>query len=394
MNYTTNPKNNNRLSLLGLGCMRFAKKGGLIDQQKAEQVMSCAIEQGINYFDCAYIYPGIEASVGKFLSKGNRDKVYIATKLPHYFVKNENDLDRYFNEQLKRLRTDRIDYYLMHMLGDMGSWERIQQFGIEEWAEKKKSSGQIANFGFSFHGSSESFKKLIDAYDWDFCMIQYNYVDENTQAGTSGLKHAHEKGVPVIIMEPLRGGRLTNRLPKEAKSLFEKFTPKRTPAEWALRWLFCQREVSVVLSGMNTVEQVLENAATASENNSAGLSNEETELYAKVRSAIRRNIKVPCTGCGYCMPCPAGVDIPVCFNCLNTRYSEGLYAGLKEYFMCTTLGVDSSMASMCIKCGKCERHCPQDIEIRRELELVAKKLETPVYKIAKNASKLIGYYSK
>lgn len=394
MNYRINPKNNDSLSLLGLGCMRFTKKGAAIDQENAERVMLSAIEQGINYFDCAYIYPGIEASVGRFLARGYRDMVYLATKLPHYFVKRREDLDRYFNEQLRRLQTDRIDYYLMHMLGDMGSWERIRQYDIERWAENKKASGQIKNFGFSFHGSSESFKRLIDAYDWDFCMIQYNYVDENSQAGVSGLRYASEKGLPVIIMEPLRGGRLVNRLPGEARALFDKFDQSHSCsyARWALRWLFCQKEVTVVLSGMNTVEQVLENSATASEDCENGLSDAEKELFKKVREIIRGKVKVPCTGCGYCMPCPQGVDIPVCFNCLNARYSEGWYTAMKEYFMCTTLGVDSTAASKCVKCGKCERHCPQGIEIRSMLDLAAKKLETPAYKIAKRASKIIGYY--
>ena len=393
MNYRVNPKNNDRLSLLGLGCMRFTKKGTVIDQENAERVMLSAIEQGIYHFDCAYIYPGIEVSVGKFLAKGYRDKVHIATKLPHYFVKRPGDLDRYFNEQLRRLQTDRIDYYLMHMLGDMGSWERIRQYGIEEWAEAKKASGQIRNFGFSFHGSSESFKKLVDAYDWDFCMIQYNYIDETSQAGVSGLRYASEKGLPVIIMEPLRGGRLAN-IPSEAKALFDRFdtSRSRTYAQWALRWLFCQKEVTVVLSGMNTPGQVLENSSAASEDYQSGLSDEEKELYSKVRDIIRGKVKVPCTGCGYCMPCPRGVDIPVCFNCLNTRYSEGWYMGMKEYFMCTTLGVDSTAASKCIKCGKCEQHCPQEIEIRNMLELVTRKLETPAYKVAKRVSKIIGYY--
>lgn len=394
MNYRINPKNNDRLSLLGLGCMRFTRKGTAIDQESAERVMLSAIEQGINYFDCAYIYPGIEASVGRFLSKGYRDKVHIATKLPHYFVKKDGDPDRYFEEQLRRLRTDRIDYYLMHMLGDMGSWERIKRYGIEKWAEEKKASGQILNFGFSFHGSSESFKRLIDAYDWDFCMIQYNYIDETSQAGVSGLKYAAEKGLPVMIMEPLRGGRLTNRLPRDARALFDKARPERTYAQWGLHWLFCQQEVSVVLSGMNTAEQVLENAKTASEDCHTGLSSEEKDLYSRVCEVIRGKVKVPCTGCGYCMPCPRGVDIPVCFSCLNTRYSESWYKGMRDYFMCTTLGVDSSSASQCVKCGKCERHCPQKIDIRRNLELVVKKLETPPYKIAKRASKLIGYYKK
>ncbi|NLO49459.1 MAG: aldo/keto reductase [Clostridiales bacterium] len=372
--------------------MRLTTKNAAIDQQKAERELLFALEQGVNYLDCAYIYPGIETAVGKFLSKGYRDSVHLATKLPHYLIKKPIDLDRYFEEQLRRLQTNRIDYYLLHMLGDIGAWERMLNYGIIEWVLNKKASGQINNFGFSFHGGCESFLQLIDAFDWDFCMIQYNYIDDYSQAGIRGLKYAADKGIPVIIMEPLRGGRLADKLPKEAKALFDGFSPKRSPAEWAFRWLYAQKEVSVVLSGMNSIAQIEENTRIASEDRPAGLTCAELELFVKVREAIRKNIKVPCTGCGYCMPCPQGVDIPVCFNCLNALYSEGFYTGMKEYFMCTALGVNQSTASGCIRCGKCERHCPQGIEIRRELALTAKKLENIAFHAARKIVKLRGFY--
>jgi predicted aldo/keto reductase-like oxidoreductase len=392
LNYTINPKNGDRLSLLGFGCLRLTTKNGTIDQEKAERELLCALERGVNYFDCGYIYPGVEAAVGKFMAKGYRDKAYLATKLPHYLVKKPGDLDRYFSEQLNRLQTNRIDYYLLHMLCDTGAWERMLDFGILDWVADKKASGQIGSFGFSYHGGSGNFLSLIDVFDWDFCMIQYNYIDEHSQAGVRGLKYAADRGIPVIIMEPLRGGRLTEKLPGEARKLFDAFIPRRTPAEWAFRWLYAQKEVSVVLSGMNALEQIEENIRTASAPRIPELPEDEKTLFAKVRESIRAKIRIPCTGCNYCMPCPRGVDIPACFSCLNAYYSEGWYVGMKEYFMCTSLGVNASSASQCIGCGKCEQHCPQGIEIRRELAFTAKKLETVVYKAARAVKKLKGFY--
>ena len=197
------------ISILGYGCMRFSKRGNSIDLEKAEKEVMNAINKGVNYFDTAYIYPGSEEALGKILEKNNvRDKVYIATKLPQYLIKSKNALDKYFEEQLKRLKTDHIDYYLMHMLTDIAAWEKLKKLGIEEWIENKKKEGKIINLGFSFHGNSDMFIKILDAYDWDFCQIQYNYMDENSQAGVKGLKTAYEKNIPVIIMEPLRGGKL------------------------------------------------------------------------------------------------------------------------------------------------------------------------------------------
>ncbi len=234
MLYRTNARNQQQLSILGYGCLRYSRKGTSIDQAKAEQEMRIAIEHGVNYFDTAYTYGGSEACLGKFLAKGYRDKVNIATKLPHYYVKAQGDMERYFQEQLERLQTDHVEYYLMHMLNDIAAWERLKELGITEWIAKKKEKEQIMNIGFSFHGNTNNFLKILEAYDWDFCQIQYNYMDEHSQAGRKGLMRAHEKGMPVIIMEPLRGGRLVQGLPKTAVRLLERQNPKRSPAEWGL----------------------------------------------------------------------------------------------------------------------------------------------------------------
>ncbi len=377
-------KYGNQISVLGYGCMRFTTKGMKIDFEKAEKEVMAAYNAGVNYYDTAYIYPGSEAFLGEVLEKNNiRDKVNIATKLPHNLIKAEDSMDKYFDEELKRLRTDHVDYYLMHMLNDIKSWERLKSLGIEDWIKEKKASGQIKQIGFSYHGNSDMFCKIVDSYDWDFCQIQYNYLDEHSQAGRTGLNHAAAKGIPVIIMEPLRGGRLVNNLPEKAQKLFEKYEVKRTPAEWAFRWLWNQKEVTCVLSGMNSLEMVEENVKTAASSEIGELTQKDEELLRQVVAAINEKIKVPCTGCRYCMPCPQKVDIPGTFSAYNKKYTDGKFTALKEYLMCTAMRKDSTAASNCIECGKCEQHCPQNIEIRKCLKDAKKELEGPMYNIAK-----------
>ena len=380
----------NELSVLGYGCMRFTRKGSSIDLEKAEKEIMHGIEAGINYYDTAYIYPGSEAALGEILSRNHcREKVYIATKLPHYMIKSIEGVEKTFQEELRRLKTDYIDYYLMHMLTDTDTWEKLKKMGIVEWIQSKLESGAIRNIGFSYHGHTSMFKQLVDVYDWDFCQIQYNYMDEHSQAGREGLMYAAEKGLPVIIMEPLRGGRLVNLLPKGAKKLFQEDALKRTPAELAFRWLFDQPEVTCVLSGMNSMEMLTENIKTAEMARPGHFSQEDRELVEKVKAEIQKTVKVGCTGCGYCMPCPKGVDIPVTFRCYNEMYSETKGGARKEYLQCTAFRKNQSSASMCIGCGKCETHCPQQIEIRKELKKAVKELETPPYKAAKKVIALL-----
>ncbi len=377
-------KKGNDISLLGYGCMRFTKKGASVDLDKAEKEIMAAIEGGVNYLDTAYIYPGSEAAVGEILERNScRGKVYIATKLPHYLIKSMDGVEKTFREELRRLRTGYIDYYLMHMLTDLATWEKLKNLGVDKWIEEKLSSGQIRNIGFSYHGSTDMFRQLVDAYQWDFCQIQYNYMDEHSQAGAEGLRYASKKGLPVIIMEPLRGGRLVNLLPEAAKEIFREDPQGRAPAALAFKWLYDQPEVTCVLSGMNSMEMVEQNLATASGAYAGCMTDSDKELIRRVREAIQRQVKVGCTGCGYCMPCPKGVDIPGTFRCYNAMYSEGKPSGRMDYLQCTAMRKNTSSASQCVGCGKCESHCPQQIEIRKELKNAARELETPVYKLAK-----------
>lgn len=392
MNYRLE-KHGNKISILGYGCMRFTQKAGRIDLAKTEQEILAAYKAGVNYYDTAYIYPGSEAALGEILERNSiRDKVYIATKLPHYLIKTRDSMEKYLTEELKRLRTDHIDYYLMHMLTDIQTWERLKSLGILEWLEEKKAAGVLRQVGFSYHGNTDMFCRLVDAYDWDFCQIQYNYMDEHSQAGRRGLHYANSKGLPVVIMEPLRGGKLVNLLPEEAKKIMQGHDRKFSPAQWAFRWLWNQQEVTCVLSGMNSLEMVQENTKAASEAKAGDFRPEDDAMLRRVVDAINSKMKIGCTGCGYCMPCPKHVDIPGTFSAYNHRYTENKRAGLIEYFMCTAVRKESTAASNCIGCGKCEAHCPQHLPIRATLKEAVADMEGPLYKLGAKALKIFKAY--
>jgi uncharacterized protein len=378
MNYRTNPKNGDQLSQLGFGCMRFQ---GDFDETRRQIIY--AIEHGVNYFDTAYVYPGSEATLGKALSGGYRERVKIATKMPPYLIKKYEDFDKIFDAQCARLKTETIDYYLLHMLTDLNGFERLRTLGFERWLEEKKSRGQIRNIGFSYHGGRSEFPKIVDAFGWDFCMMQFNYVDEHNQAGRSGLEYAASKGLPVMIMEPLRGGSLAQKLPEDVKALLNAANAGRSPAEWAFRWVYNFPGVTTVLSGMNTLAMIEENIRVASDALPESFSEGELKLFEKIRDNLREKQLIPCTGCNYCMPCPAGVDIPTCFSCYNTRATSGKVAAFRDYMMQTSMKREAHNASRCIGCGKCEGHCPQKIEIRRELKVVSKTMEPFFYRPAR-----------
>lgn len=390
MQFREDKKTGNQISILGFGCMRLPTVRGQIDIDKTEKLFLEAINNGINYFDTAYFYIGSEAAIGQIFEKNNlREKVYLATKLPLMLCKNTSDFDKYFNIQLKRLRTDYIDYYFMHMLSGPEQWEALCKLGIIEWIAENKKNGKIKQVGFSFHGKRDNFIKLVDEYNWDFCQIQYNYININYQAGNSGLKYAVEKGLPVFIMEPLLGGRLANSLPQQALDIMGKADKSMTPVAWALKWIWNHSEVTMLLSGMNELEQLRENISLADTSVPNMWTEKELTTINKVIEIFNASYKISCTGCNYCMPCPKGIDIPGCFASYNASYSMKLSTGMLQYMLNTGATTRTpALASMCVKCGKCEKHCPQNIPIRDSLQKVKKRLEPfwfkPVISLVRN----------
>lgn len=373
-----NIKNRDSLSILGFGCMRFPTRRGSIDVDRSVALLRDAAAKGVNYFDTAYFYNGGKSEVllGNALSGGLRDKVKIADKLPCFMVSKLDGAKKIFDTQLSRLSTDYIDYYLFHMLTDKASFDRMADIGVLDWMEELKSKGIIKNIGFSFHGSKTDFEQIVTAYPWDMCQIQYNYMDENNQATKSGLCLAYSLGIPVVIMEPLRGGKLAGSLPKEVISSYADCRKDWSPAEWALRWIWNHPEVTVVLSGMSDEAQLEENARIASDAYAGSLSQEELEVFDRVKKLLLEKTKVPCTGCGYCMPCPFGVNIPGCFSAYNDKFLLGGRINRFKYYQ--TLGFLSKQpayASICRECGRCESHCPQGIKIRRELKAISQEME-------------------
>jgi len=380
MKYRTD-KYGEKISQLGYGCMRFTRKGAGIDYEKAEKEVMMAVEQGVNYYDTAYVYGGSEECLGRILTENHcRDKVKVATKLPQYILRSEKGIEKTFREELSRLRTDYIDYYLMHMFTDPLEWEKLQELDIEEWIRRKKEEGSIRQIGFSYHGNSDSFLKILELYDWDFCQIQYNYLDEHTQAGRVGLKAAAAKGIPVIIMEPLRGGKLVN-LPEKAKKALRDSGTGYTPAELALRWLWDQPEVTCVLSGMNSTEMVEENIRIASDADAGSMTETDFEVIEAIKAAVKEKEKVGCTGCRYCMPCPAGVDIPAVFHYYNLCYLDKKMTGRFEFARNVGMQKEPGYATRCVGCGKCEQHCPQQIPIIEMLKTADRDLRPPLFRV-------------
>jgi predicted aldo/keto reductase-like oxidoreductase len=388
MHYRKNKLNGDELSVLGFGCMRFPK-----NEKETEELILYAIENGVNYFDTAYMYRNSEETLGRILNKHNkRNKVKIATKIPPYAINKYDDFDKIFNIQLARLQTDYIDYYFLHGLSDVGIWKRITNLGMEKWINEKKAEGKIKNIGFSYHGGREEFIKICNAYSWEFCMIQYNYMDENTLASKDGLHYAANIGLPVMIMEPLRGGNLANKLPKAAVDVFKEAYIKRSPAEWSFRWIWNQQEATCVLSGMNDMDNLKENIEIASSINYNNFTQKDFDVIENAKKVIEVGIKVSCTGCGYCIPCPQGVDIPTCLSCYNDTATVGKAHAFAKYIMHTSMKSKPQIASLCNGCGMCETKCPQKIEIRKELQNTVKSLHKfyfkPVSYIARRFIKL------
>ena len=377
-------KTNLNVSILGFGCMRLPIQNGggsgagildpnkAINEEETKQMIQYAIDQGVNYFDTAYTYHRgkSEPLLGEAL-KGYRDKVMIATKLPVWLVKEEKDFGTFLDEQMKRLGTDYLDVYLLHELNRQ-LWSKMRQLRVFEFLNRIQADGRVRHVGFSFHDDVKIFKEIVDSYDWKLCLIQYNFFDEHYQAGREGLIYAASRGLGVVVMEPLRGGRLTDRIPTEVQAIWESAEKKRTPAEWALRWVWNHPEVSTALSGMSTLGQITENIKVANDGKPNSLSEKELSIIAQVKEVYRRMLKIGCTGCAYCMPCETGVDIPLNFSLYNDIYmfkNPEVNVSLYNEFISP-----ERRASACIECGKCEEQCPQHLQIQEELKAVHKTL--------------------
>ncbi|MCD1293647.1 aldo/keto reductase [Methanocella sp. CWC-04] len=394
MQYRKMKKTGDELSALGFGCMRLPEKSGKIDEERAIAQIRFAVDNGVNYLDTAFQYHmgASEPLLGKALADGYREKVKVATKLPHWIVRTREDMDKILDVQLSNLKTDHIDYYLIHNVAG-SSWKKLCELGIIDFLDKAKADGRIINAGFSSHCSKDEFINIVDGYDWAFCQIQYNFLDIKNQAGTEGLKYAASKGLGVIIMEPLRGGMLAKNIPSAVQSVWNEAGIKKTPAEWALRWIWDHPEVTVVLSGMNEEEHIRENIRIAGEAYPNSLTPEELGLVKKVEDTYRKLMKVGCTGCRYCMPCPAGVNIPVCFEMYNNKYlmdgaeKRGMLSmGNPDFIYLMQAGgilegKKPAYASQCKNCGKCVKACPQHLPIPQYLNDVSKEFEKPTLKL-------------
>jgi len=383
------PKNGDRLSVLGFGCMRLAMKGSVVDEERAIKQIRFAIDNGVNYVDTAPPYHGGESEriLGNALQDGYREKVKVATKLTPFFLSKPEDMEMMLSVQLKKLQTDHIDYYLLHGM-EAEFWKKMQSFGALKFLNKAKKEGKIVNLGFSFHGSLGTFKEIVDAEDWAMCQIQYNLLDEKLQAGTGGLKYAASKKLAVMVMEPLRGGTLAANLPAEVQQIYDNSGMKRSPVEWALRWVWNHPQVTLALSGMNDESQVQENMKITDTALPNSMSPDELKVISQAVAAFRRLQKVPCTGCQYCLPCPMGVDIPSHFQIYNeyhlyknAQQARGAYAMM----LLGGLNGERADATLCKNCGQCIECCPQHISIPDRLKEVEKDLGGPKTQAMVNA---------
>jgi uncharacterized protein len=375
----TVPKTGDQISILGYGCMRLPQENGKIDPVRATRQIRSAIDRGVNYIDTAYPYHDgqSEPFLGNALADGYREKVFLATKLAPWSVKTAADMDRLLDEQLSRLKTDHIDYYLIHAL-DGGIWPRMRDLGVREFLDRSIKAGKILHPGFSFHAEAALFREIIDAYDWALAMIQFNFFDEFRQATVEGVRYAAEKRIAVIAMEPMRGGNLARVVPPAVQAIWDRAETKRTPAEWAQRWVWNHPEITALISGMNEDAHIDENIRLAEQALPESLSDVELSLIADVRAEYEKGLKVECTGCGYCLPCPVGIDIPTVFDIYNHRYLFNDRPGTLWSYMLHPGGImgEPGLASSCIACKKCEKTCPQNLPISDDMKKVAADFES------------------
>ena len=367
MLYRKMDKTGVEVSILGFGCMRLPTlSNGKINENESEKMLLYALEKGVNYIDTAYPYHQgqSELFVGNFLHKHQlRDRIYLATKLPSWLITSHKDMEYYLNQQLKRLQTDYIDFYLLHSLNH-GFWSNLLQHDVFRFLKKVQQQGKIGHFGFSFHYQISLFKKIIDSHDWDFCQIQYNFLDENFQAGREGLYYAYQKGVDVIIMEPIKGGKITENIPETAQKIWQNAPVKRSPAAWALRWVWHHPQVTMLLSGMSTLQQVKENIQTADDGHPDSLTQNEIQIMDMVKNIYKDQKAINCTACEYCLPCPYGVNIPQCLSAYNQWLAGHSDLAQKTY---QHIIDENGQASLCQACGECEQKCPQQLPIRKLL---------------------------
>lgn len=387
-------KTGDEVSPLGFGAMRLPLKNGKVDRDKAKQQIYYAIDNGINFIDTAYLYGDSEKFLGEILQDEYKDKVKICTKLPSIHVKNYEDMEKFLNEQLNRLQRDYIDYYLIHSV-DLKTINRLLKKGLIEFLNKAKREGKIKHAGFSYHGVKEEFDLLIDGYDWDVVMVQYNYFDENVQASIEGIEYAASKGMGVFVMEPLKGGILAGKMPNEAENIFKNADPNKTTAQWAIQWILNNRNISCVFSGMNSIEQIDENISIANKATPMSMSFEELETVELVKRVMKNSLKINCSTCGYCMPCPRDVNIPECLKIYNEKYLFEHKGFINQSFMDYYQYVGGIMgkagnAGLCNGCGKCLRKCPQKLDIISELKKVKKEFEMPGMKYFLPVAKYIG----
>lgn len=381
MQYRLIEKTGDEISPLGFGAMRLPLKNGKVNRELAKKQIYHAIDSGINFIDTAYLYGDSETFLGEVLHGEYNDKVKLCTKLPSINVRKYEDMEKFLDEQLKRLQRNSIDYYLIHSV-DLKTMNRLLKRDLLKFISRAKDEGKIKHIGFSYHGPKEEFEEVIDCYDWDVVMIQYNYFDDNVQVSMEGIEYAASKGMGIFVMEPLKGGILAGKMPSESETIFRKANPKKSNAQWALEWVLNNPSITCVLSGMNSIEQIDENIAIARKTTPLSLSFEEMETIEYVKRSLRNSLKINCSTCGYCMPCPQGVNIPECMRIYNEKYlfeHKGLFnQSLVDYFQYVggIMG-NASNAGMCNGCGKCLRKCPQKLDIISELKKVKKEFEFP-----------------
>ncbi|WP_296798135.1 aldo/keto reductase [uncultured Methanobrevibacter sp.] len=381
MQYRLIKKTGDEIFPLGFGAMRLPLKNGKIDRQKAKELIYHAIDQGLNFIDTAYLYGDSETFLGEILQGEYKDKIKLSTKLPTINVRKYDDMEEILAEQLKRLQRDSIDYYFIHAV-DLKAMNRLFKKDLAKFLKKAQSEGKIRHVGFSYHGPKEEFPSLIDAYDWDVVMVQYNYFDENIQASVEGIEYAASKDMGIFIMEPLKGGILAGKMPGEAEEIFKKANPNKSNAQWAMEWVLNNRNVTCVLSGMNSFEQLDENLEIAHKTTPLSMSFEDLETVELVKRVMRNSLKINCSTCGYCMPCPQGVNIPECMKIYNEKYLFNHKGFINPSFMDYYQYVGGIMGSSgnagkCNGCGRCLRKCPQKLDIVSELKKVKKEFEIP-----------------